>query len=47
MDTTQMKVLMLEERLKQKDFEHFGNPFTATGVAGLIHVGRCIDSRRI
>jgi hypothetical protein len=20
-----MKVLMLEERLKQKDFEHFGN----------------------
>jgi hypothetical protein len=35
-----MKVLMLEERLKtKKDFEHFGNPFTATGVAGLIHVG--------
>jgi hypothetical protein len=33
-----MKVLMLEERLKKKDFEHFGNPFTATG-AGLIHVG--------
>jgi hypothetical protein len=32
-----MKVLMLEERLKTKDFEHFGNPFTATGVAGLIH----------
>jgi hypothetical protein len=25
--------------LKTKDFEHFGNPFTATGVAGLIHVG--------
>jgi hypothetical protein len=24
---------------KTKDFEHFGNPFTATGVAGLIHVG--------
>jgi hypothetical protein len=23
----------------KKDFEHFGNPFTATGVAGLIHVG--------
>jgi hypothetical protein len=29
---------MLEENKKKKDFEHFGN-FTATGVAGLIHVG--------
>jgi hypothetical protein len=32
-----MKVLMLEElKKKKKDFEHFGNPFTATGVAGLM-----------
>jgi hypothetical protein len=42
-----MKVLMLEERLKtKKDFEHFGNPFTATGVAGLIHVGEFFDDCR-
>jgi hypothetical protein len=41
-----MKVLMLEEQKKKKDFEHFGNPFTATGVAGLIHVGEFFDDCR-
>jgi hypothetical protein len=30
----------------KRDFEHFGNPFTATGVAGLIHVGEFFDDCR-
>jgi hypothetical protein len=39
MDIFQMKVLMLEERLKQKTLSALVILFTATGVAGLIHVG--------
>jgi hypothetical protein len=40
---SQMKRLaMLEERLKQKDFEHFGESFYSLGVAGLITCGRIL-----